>query len=433
MSASISRPYHVPGSLHSHLAYSTAPVDTYRESLMLPGLAPPVSGAPSSMGESPHKKLRIGEPLLMKATLAQPLRIDTRPISTMAPVPMPPMQLQRETQSAYIPQVEAISPTLPGDGDDLKRDDSPLRSTKDDLLQQITKVKIQSRRTNRQVSLIDPLNLRFQVDREISKVENNITKLKKKQQDLEEAAKKPPPEHGELRTTGARGLKNQSVAQLIYAENRRKAAEAHKILAPLGPPVDLPLYHQPSDTAVYLRNRAQFLAFRPRLLKFLRRRQKEKEGRNRYLTVTYNKLMNEWAKRVGEMEKASNAGPAAPAIAAPGVPTVSTSSSSASASSASGSGSAAASASTAAPTPVNGKKKEREFYEKVFPELRKQREDRERFSRVGSRIKSDADLEEIMDGLQEQEVWFKVRAGPVVCSVRYLIHTEGFIGQTVFN
>ena len=51
-----------------------------------------------------------------------------------------------------------------------------------------------------------------------------------------------------------------------------------------------------------------------------------------------------------------------------------------------------------------GRKKEREFYEKVFPELRKQREDRERFSRVGSRIKSDADLEEIMDGLQEQEV-----------------------------
>jgi len=53
-----------------------------------------------------------------------------------------------------------------------------------------------------------------------------------------------------------------------------------------------------------------------------------------------------------------------------------------------------------------GRKKEREFYEKVFPELRKQREDRERFSRVGSRIKSDADLEEIMDGLQEQEVCY---------------------------
>lgn len=48
--------------------------------------------------------------------------------------------------------------------------------------------------------------------------------------------------------------------------------------------------------------------------------------------------------------------------------------------------------------------KNREFFEKVFPELRKQREDKERFNRVGARIKSEADLEEIMDGLQEQEM-----------------------------
>lgn len=50
--------------------------------------------------------------------------------------------------------------------------------------------------------------------------------------------------------------------------------------------------------------------------------------------------------------------------------------------------------------------KNREFFEKVFPELRKQREDKERFNRVGARIKSEADLEEIMDGLQEQEVYY---------------------------
>ena len=48
--------------------------------------------------------------------------------------------------------------------------------------------------------------------------------------------------------------------------------------------------------------------------------------------------------------------------------------------------------------------KNRELFEKVFPELRKQREEKERFSRVGARVKSDAEMDEILDGLQEQEV-----------------------------
>lgn len=39
-------------------------------------------------------------------------------------------------ESTYTPQVEAISPTLPSD----PRDESPLRTTKDDLLKRIEKV-----------------------------------------------------------------------------------------------------------------------------------------------------------------------------------------------------------------------------------------------------------------------------------------------------
>lgn len=51
----------------------------------------------------------------------------------------------------------------------------------------------------------------------------------------------------------------------------------------------------------------------------------------------------------------------------------------------------------------------REFFEKQFPELKKQREDKERISRVSQRIRSDAEWEEIIDGLQEQEACTVVR------------------------
>lgn len=136
-SSSQALPRHHPlTGMHSQIPFSAAHLDHYREPLMM------ASVAGANLGESAHKKLRIGEPLLMKATLAQPLRIDTRPTTVIAPSTssQPAAPVHRESQSAYIPQVEAISPT-PGDGDDpLKRDDSPLRSVKDDLLGQISKV-----------------------------------------------------------------------------------------------------------------------------------------------------------------------------------------------------------------------------------------------------------------------------------------------------
>ncbi len=48
----------------------------------------------------------------------------------------------------------------------------------------------------------------------------------------------------------------------------------------------------------------------------------------------------------------------------------------------------------------------REVYEKIFPELRKQREDKERDHRLGTRgaVRSDADIEDVIERLQEQEV-----------------------------
>jgi len=49
--------------------------------------------------------------------------------------------------------------------------------------------------------------------------------------------------------------------------------------------------------------------------------------------------------------------------------------------------------------------KTREYFEKIFPEIRKQREQQERVERVGTRgdsCRSDADFADIVDGLSEQ-------------------------------
>lgn len=212
----------------------------------------------------------------------------------------------QEQPGAYNPQVEAISPTFP---DHIQQEDqTSLRTTKDELLQQIGKV-----------------------DREIAKTESQISILKKKEQDLEENASKPAVK-SEVEEDAQ--PKHQSLAQKIYADNRKKAQNAHSKLDSLGPKVEWPIYNQPSDTAVYHDNKRRNQTFKRKLLEYFKKRHSEKEARNSYLTETYSKLMQEWLRNVEKIEssrkrKAKDA-------------------------------------------------KNREFFEKVFMELRKQREDKER-------------------------------------------------------
>ncbi|XP_020277995.1 uncharacterized protein LOC109851876 isoform X2 [Pseudomyrmex gracilis] len=251
--------------------------------------------------------------------LQQPLRIDTRP-----PV------------GAYTPQTEAISPTLPEPN---PQEDAQFRSTKDDLLQQIGKV-----------------------DREIAKRESQLNNLRKRLKELEETANKPLEASGLKRNIEEQSQpKHQSLAQKIYAENRRRAEDAHKLLERLGPKVELPLYNQPSDTNVYQDNRTRHqTCIRAKLILKLRREHAERAALHSQQSQTYAILVQEWHRKVERLEATQKR--------------------------------------------KSKETKNREFFEKVFPELRKQREDKERFNRVGARIKSEADLEEIMDGLQEQEM-----------------------------
>ncbi|CAH2052695.1 unnamed protein product, partial [Iphiclides podalirius] len=257
------------------------------------------------------------------------------------PPPFKKIRLSAERPAAHHPQlrvdtrepvyniVEVLSPNPPSEP---TLEDQSFRTTKDDLLQQISKV-----------------------DREMALSETTLLKLKKKARELQQTATKParqeepeeaPPRH-------------RSLAQCIYADNRKKAAAAHAMLAPLGPPVLYPLYNQPQDTELYHENIRKHRTFRKRLAEHIRRIKLETEKREDALAEAYSRRAAEWMRRVerieqGQKRKAKDA-------------------------------------------------RNREFFEKVFPELRKQREERERFNRLGARVKSEAELEEIADGLHEQE------------------------------
>ncbi|XP_055601175.1 uncharacterized protein LOC129750017 isoform X2 [Uranotaenia lowii] len=263
----------------------------------------------SDAGPPAFKKIRLNENSQQSAQ--SPLNVDTRD---------PPV-----SSGAYHPQVEAISPTLPSDPTE------ELRATKDDLLQQIAKV-----------------------DMEIDKAEKKIAQLKKKQESLEEASAKPAVEESAAEAQP----KHRSLAQQIYAENRKRASTAHAVLSALGTAIDLPLYNQPSDAEICREIQERHKAFKKHLILHMKKIKSERAAKQSELTERYAQLSQDWSKRVDKLE---------------------------------------ASAKRKAKEAKN-----REFFEKVFPELRKQREDKERFNRVGSRIKSEADLEEIMDGLQEQ-------------------------------
>uniref|UniRef100_A0A671YE40 Nuclear receptor corepressor 1 n=1 Tax=Sparus aurata TaxID=8175 RepID=A0A671YE40_SPAAU len=191
------------------------------------------------------------------------------------------------------------------------------------------------------------------VDREIAKVEQQIFKLKKKQQQLEEEAAKPvepekpvtppPVEH-----------KHRSIVQIIYDENR--VSHCCK-----------PLYNQPSDTKVYHDNIKTNQVMRKKLILFFKRRNHARKQREQKICQRYDQLMEAWEKKVERMENN--------------------------------------------PRRKAKESRTREYYERQFPEIRKQREQQERFQRVGQRgtglsatiARSEHEISEIIDGLSEQE------------------------------
>ncbi|KAH9417417.1 nuclear receptor corepressor 2, partial [Dermatophagoides pteronyssinus] len=247
-------------------------------------------------------------------------------------------------EDGYNPHFEAISPT-PQDESRI----SPLTSLKDQILSSINAC-----------------------DRQIQTNEVDINQLKLRAQQLEAATRKLPIDSDED-DKQKNGIKLEpTLVQKIIQENTMKAKKAHQNLYRLlgndnnnnlSETIALPLYNQPMDLPIIRKNNEQHQQFRSKLIDRINRYKKLVTKEQQIQAEKYDQQMLEWLKKVEKIES----------------------------------------------NPVKKQRdlKIRESFEKHFPEIRKQREDRERVQRNSNqqhRIRSDAELEEIMDGLQHQEL-----------------------------
>uniref|UniRef100_A0A4W5PAU9 Nuclear receptor corepressor 2 n=1 Tax=Hucho hucho TaxID=62062 RepID=A0A4W5PAU9_9TELE len=234
-------------------------------------------------------------------------------------------------------KLEPISPVSPAQMDpDL--DLVPARFSKEELIQNMDRV-----------------------DREITMVEQQICKLRKKQQQLEEEAAKPQEPERSMISPPPSEAKHRSLVQIIYDENR-----VSTITHTLG--MVTPLYNQPSDTKQYHDNIKINQAMRKKLILYFKRRNHARKQWEQKFCQRYDHLMEAWEKKVERIENN--------------------------------------------PRRRAKESKVREYYEKQFPEIRKQRELQERMqSRVGQRggglassaARSEHEVSEIVDGISEQE------------------------------
>ena len=146
---------------------------------------------------------------------------------------------------------------------------------------------------------------------------------------------------------------HQNLYRLLGNDNNNNLSET----------IALPLYNQPMDLPIIRKNNEQHQQFRSKLIDRINRYKKLVTKEQQIQAEKYDQQMLEWLKKVEKIES----------------------------------------------NPVKKQRdlKIRESFEKHFPEIRKQREDRERVQRNSNqqhRIRSDAELEEIMDGLQHQEL-----------------------------
>lgn len=236
------------------------------------------------------------------------------------------------------------------------------------------------------------LTMMEKVDSDISNVEQRILTLEKREEELSETDMS-------LQTTGtpynvtppvtmvtvsshsdtfSRDLTPSSpkgsVIDTIYSENRQKARSNHTVA--MGGVFEMlpkryigvtPLYYQPSESPGYWQNIQRHKHFRPELLRYLKQRKILNHRKELLLCTEYDDKMNNWERKVEKWENSQKK--------------------------------------------KNHDIRDKEIFEKVFPELRSKsdqlRDQAERFSRTGMRafgvVRSEAELNELAYELYAQE------------------------------
>uniref|UniRef100_A0A665WLJ2 Nuclear receptor corepressor 2 n=1 Tax=Echeneis naucrates TaxID=173247 RepID=A0A665WLJ2_ECHNA len=289
-------------------------------------LPEPSSQSEVEYAEIKRPRLEIGPESLM------------RPSSHRPPLSIGAAEDMVKERGSAMGKLEPISPVSPVQMDpDL--DLVPARFSKEELIQNMDRV-----------------------DREITMVEQQISKLRKKQQQLEEEAAKPHEPERPISPPPSEA-KHRSLVQIIYDENRVTLSELSICLNMLTF-VTIPLYCPSVPAFIHLRNQAM----RKKLILYFKRRNHARKQWEQKFCQRYDQLMEAWEKKVERIENN--------------------------------------------PRRRAKESKVREYYEKQFPEIRKQRELQERMqSRVGQRgggltssaARSEHEVSEIIDGISEHE------------------------------
>ncbi|XP_065055228.1 uncharacterized protein LOC135683808 isoform X2 [Rhopilema esculentum] len=213
-------------------------------------------------------------------------------------------------------------------------------------------------------------------------LEKEMVDLKKKMEDLETVKEEqvPPVEEEKILDEKEELLqfffekfrpRNFDLVSKVYKENQIKATISDVQLWPSNISCGTsdiptkPMYYQPSDLPFYFDNIRRHKRFRMKLVKFLQMKKLAQAKKDEALKQQYNKQKEAWLKKLERIEN-------------------------------------------------NMKRKAklakvRAFYEREFPEIKRQREQQERMTRFGARTnwgplaRSEAEFEEIVDNLSELE------------------------------